>query len=173
MKTKLIITDIDGVWTDGGMYYFDSGLEGKKFSVTDGVGVALAKLANIPIIVISGENIEAVRNRLEKLKITESYLGVQDKMSLVKELLNAKSLRFEDVAYIGDEVNDFPLLQSVGFSCCPNSAPDYTKEIVDYITPSNGGFGAFTDFVTKILDNENIKDSVFEKLLNSYRSSQD
>ena len=115
MKIKLILTDIDGVWTDGGMYYFNDGVEGKRFSTSDGVGVALAKIAEIPIVVISGEDIAALRNRLEKLHLTEAYLGTKDKLALVQELVKQKSLSFDDVAFIGDEINDHALLKVVGF----------------------------------------------------------
>lgn len=169
MKIKLILTDIDGVWTDGGMYYFNDGVEGKRFSTSDGVGVALAKIAEIPIVVISGEDIAALRNRLEKLHLTEAYLGTKDKLALVQELVKQKSLSFDEVAFIGDEINDHALLKVVGFSSCPHSAPPYTKAIVDFITPSKGGFGAFSDFVQKILDNENILDQSLEKLAISYQ----
>lgn len=154
MSVKLIISDIDGVWTDGGMYYMDNGIEVKKFNTSDSVGLLLAKTVNIDVIIISGEDSLCVRNRLKKLNLKEYFLGIKDKVKLVEQIAKNKSLDFKQIAFIGDEVNDYALLKKVGFSSCPQSGPYYTREIVDYITPSIGGMGAFRDFVIEILKRE-------------------
>ena len=165
MNIKLIISDIDGVWTDGGMYYFNNGQEAKKFNTSDSVGVALTKIAKIDLIIISGEDIPALRNRLKKLNIQNHYLGVKNKLSLVEKLAAEKNLQWNQIAFIGDEVNDYELLKKVGFSACPQSAPEYTKQIVDFITPTKGGAGAFRDFVVQLLKQEKKFTEYFEKLL--------
>jgi len=154
MSVKLIITDIDGVWTDGGMFYSESGEEFKKFNTSDGVGVLLAKKAGIKLYIISGENSTAVRNRAKKLKIKNCHVGIKDKVALVEKILVDEGLTYSDIAFIGDEINDIDLLKKVGFSACPQSAPNYTKEIVHAIIPTNGGEGAFRDFVIEILKRE-------------------
>lgn len=153
MKIKLIVTDIDGVWTDGGMYYSDNS-EFKKFNTSDSVGLLLAKAAGIDVMVVTGEDVECVKRRMEKLKIRDYYPGVSDKLSLLKKLTSERNIDFEEIAFIGDEVNDHPLLRRVGFSGCPQSAPSYTKEIVDYVVSTDGGKGAFRDFVLEVLNRE-------------------
>ena len=167
MNIKLIISDIDGVWTDGGMYYFNNGQEAKKFNTSDSIGVSLAKIAKIDLIIISGEDIPALRNRLKKLNINTYYLGVKDKVAVVEELASEKNIGFHEIGFIGDEVNDHELLEKVGFSACPKSAPEYTKKLVHFITHSNGGMGAFRDFVIEILKRENKLTECFRQLLNN------
>ncbi len=161
---KLFISDIDGVWTDSGMYYLDNGVEAKRFSTSDGVGLALAKLAGIDVMVISGEDIPALRNRMNKLKVEHFHLGIKDKVGLLETLMEDRGITFDEIAFIGDEVNDHALLRKVGIAGCPQSAPYYTKEIVDIITESNGGMGAFRDFVIEVLKREGKFDTAFQKL---------
>ena len=172
MNTKLIISDIDGVWTDGGMYYFNDGQEAKKFNTSDSVGVLLARIAKIELIIISGEDIPALRNRLSKLKIRDFHLGVKDKIALVEQLAAERNIGFDEIAFIGDEVNDFALLKRVGFAACPQSAPSYTKEIVDYVTPSVGGMGAFRDFVIEILKRAGKFEESFSQLVHKEYNSK-
>jgi YrbI family 3-deoxy-D-manno-octulosonate 8-phosphate phosphatase len=164
MKIDLIITDVDGVWTDGGMYYFNNGQEAKKFNTSDSVGVLLAKIAGVELMVLSGEDIPALQWRLEKLKIKHVKLGIRDKLSLVKAFAAERNIDFSNIAFIGDEVNDHPLLKAVGFAGCPSSAPDYTRAITDYTTPAAGGEGAFRDFVMEVLRRTGELDSAFTQL---------
>jgi YrbI family 3-deoxy-D-manno-octulosonate 8-phosphate phosphatase len=167
MSIKLIISDIDGVWTDGGMYYFNNGQEAKKFNTSDSVGVSLASMAKIDIVIISGEDIPALRNRLTKLNILNYHLAVKNKVAVVEKLAAERKIEFDEMAFIGDEINDHALLKKVGFSACPNSAPEYTKKIVDFITPSKGGMGAFRDFVIEVLRREDMLKKSFKLLLNN------
>ena len=151
MDIKLIISDIDGVWTDGGMYYSEEGTESRKFNTSDSVGVLMAFEANIDIMVVSGEDVQCVRNRVEKLNIKYYYAGIKDKLNFVERIAMKKNLDLQQIAFIGDEINDHKLLRKVGFSGCPQSSPWYTKGIVDYIVPTKGGNGAFRDFVIEVL----------------------
>ena len=167
MSIKLIISDIDGVWTDGGMYYFNNGQEAKKFNTSDSVGIALASIAQIDIVIISGEDIPALRNRLTKLKIQNYHLGIKNKVAVAERLASERNISLDEIAFIGDEVNDHPLLKQVGFSACPKSAPEYTKNIVDFITPSDGGMGAFRDFVIEVLKREDKFEKSFKLLSNN------
>lgn len=161
MSIKLIITDIDGVWTDGGMFYSESGEEFKKFNTSDSVGVLLARQADIKLYIISGENSKAVVNRAAKLKIDNCYVGIKNKVELVETILAKEGVKYNEVAFIGDEINDIKLLQKVGFSACPQSAPSYTKKIVHAVIPTDGGKGAFRDFVIEVLNRENKLTDVF------------
>lgn len=163
MNVKLIVTDVDGVWTDGGMYYSENS-EFKKFNTSDSVGLLLAKIAGIDVMVVTGEDVDCVRRRMEKLKIENYHPGVKDKLSLLEKVLQERALAFSEVAFVGDEINDHPLLGKVGFSGCPQSAPWYTQEIVDFVVPTNGGYGAFRDFVIEVLRREEILEKVLGQL---------
>lgn len=156
MLPKLILTDIDGVWTDAGMYYDEEGNELKKFNTYDSAGVLFSKMIGIPVGIITGEGAKSVKRRAEKLKIDFLFLNAKDKVEIVKELCNELNIELSDVAYIGDDINDFNLLRLVGFSGAPSSAPVYMKEIVDVVLSKKGGEGVFREFVELILTNNNI-----------------
>jgi 3-deoxy-D-manno-octulosonate 8-phosphate phosphatase, yrbI family len=153
---KLIATDIDGVWTDGGMYYDQKGNEWKKFNTYDSAGVLFAKKLNIPIAIITGEDTEIVRRRAAKLKVDHLFMGVENKLIVLSELCRELSISLSEVAYIGDDINDIEILKNVGFSACPSSAPDYIKELVTIICSKKGGEGVFREFVETILENNRV-----------------
>ena len=155
MLPRLVITDIDGVWTDGGMFYTAEGDVMKCFSVKDGWGVAMLHRYKIPIAIMTGENSMIVQRRAEKLKIDYCFLGVQNKVECARQLCSKLGVTLDEVAFIGDDINDLPLLRLVGFSASPVNTPDYIRKEVDYVTSTHGGYGAFREFVAKILsDNE-------------------
>ncbi len=164
MDIRLIITDIDGVWTDGGMYYTESGDEFKKFTTSDSVGVLLARQAGIKLVIITGEKSKAVQKRAQKLKIEDCYIGIQNKLALAHKIASEENLTLEQIAFVGDEINDHPLLKAVGFSGCPQSAPSYTRDIVDYIVPNDGGKGVFRDFVIEVLKRMGSFDQYFRQV---------
>lgn len=149
---KVILTDIDGVWTDGGMYYDQTGNEWKKFHTYDSAGVLFAHQKNILVGIITGEETEIVRRRAEKLKVDYLYQGVANKLETVQRLIEQLGVTMNEVAYIGDDLNDIELLKAVGISAAPSSAPGYIKKVVSFITEKKGGEGAFREFVEKILD---------------------
>ena len=149
---KLIVTDIDGVWTDGGMYYDQTGNELKKFNTYDGVGVSLAHQHNIPVGIITGEETEIVRRRAEKLAIDFLFQGCKNKLEAIKSLCDELKITTKEVAYIGDDFNDVEVLDAVGISAVPNSSPDYIKRHAQMTLHKNGGEGAFREFVETILN---------------------
>lgn len=155
---KLVITDIDGVWTDGGMYYDQTGNEWKKFNTSDSAGVLFCKKLNIPVCIITGETTEIVIRRSEKLKIDYLFQGVQDKVSTANVLREKLGLGWNEVAYIGDDIGDLSLLQKVGYSGAPANAPTYIQSVVNYVTKKSGGEGAFREFVEEIIGMERIKE---------------
>ncbi|MBS2100776.1 KdsC family phosphatase [Carboxylicivirga linearis] len=167
---KLILTDIDGVWTDGGMYYAQDGNELKKFHTGDSAGVLYAHLLNIPVGIVTGEKTQIVKRRAEKLDIDYLLQGVSDKVKVVKELLRDLEIQFEEVAYIGDDINDIALLNKVGYSGAPSNAIPLVKKKVDYVTEKAGGEGAFREFVEWILNksgmNENSLYSLYKEKKN-------
>lgn len=150
-KPKLILTDIDGVWTDGGMYYDQTGNEWKKFHTYDSAGVLFAHQNEIPVGIITGEDTEIVARRAAKLKVDYLFQGVKNKLEVAENLCKELNITFEDVAYIGDDIGDVDLLKNVGISATPNSAPEYVKKYSQMVMSKNGGEGVFREFVEKIL----------------------
>ena len=151
MEIKLILTDIDGVWTDGGMYYDQTGNEWKKFHTYDSAGVLWCKKAKIPVGIISGEDTEIVKRRAEKLKVDFLLQGVLDKLAAVEKLCKELNITLQEVAYIGDDINDIEVLQRVGFSGCPSSSPLYIQTLVTKVMSKKGGEGVFREFVEEIM----------------------
>ncbi|QQX78178.1 HAD hydrolase family protein [Aequorivita iocasae] len=152
---KLVLTDIDGVWTDGGMYYDQTGNELKKFHTYDSAGVLFCKLNNIPVGIITGETTKIVENRAKKLKVDFLYQGAQKKLEIVSSLCKQLNISMGDVAYLGDDLNDIELLKNVGFSGAPISAPTYIKKLADIVIQKKGGEGVFREFVEFILIENN------------------
>ena len=167
LNIKLFITDIDGVWTDGGMYYGESDIELKKFNTSDSAGVLFLKLAGIKTAIITGEDSKAVKRRAEKLKIDALYTGIKNKLAVAESLLKEYGFQWEEVAFIGDDINDILLLRKVGLSACPNSAEDYIKKEVDWILERRGGEGVFREFVQKYLKQTNRLENVINLYLKS------
>lgn len=161
---RLILTDIDGVWTDGGMYYDGTDTELKKFHTYDSAGVLFAHYYNIPVGIITGEDTQIVARRAKKLNVDFCILGCKDKAREAKHICSEIGIGFSDIAYIGDDINDLKLLQKVKWSGAPNSAPDYIKKIVKIITHKKGGEGAFREFVETILGERKIQ-SILDSLL--------
>ncbi|GAB3545371.1 KdsC family phosphatase [Spirosoma fluminis] len=152
-RIKLVLTDCDGVLTDAGVYYGESGEIFKRFNIRDGMGVVrLREMFGIETGIVTGETSPSVVTRAAKLKITELHLGASDKLSLLKGILTRKGLDASEVAFIGDDVNDLEILQAVGFSACPADATRYNKAVVDYCCEANGGQGCFRELAEFIID---------------------
>jgi len=162
---KLVLTDIDGVWTDGGMYYDQTGNELKKFNTSDSAGVVFLRLLEIPMGIITGENTQIVQRRADKLKISRLYMGVMNKLEVAEKLCAELQISLQEVAYIGDDLNDAVLLKAVGFSAIPANAPAYMEKFAQIRLTKNGGDGAFREFVEIILQEENLFDTAIEKYL--------
>lgn len=158
MTPLIILTDIDGVWTDGGMYYDQTGNEWKKFHTYDSAGVLFAHLRGIKVGIITGEKTEIVARRAEKLKVDYLFQGVKDKLKIVKELCDKEGVDIHDVAYIGDDINDIEVLKAVGIAGVPASAPEYIKELSTVTLSKKGGEGVFREFVEGILNVNSISD---------------
>jgi 3-deoxy-D-manno-octulosonate 8-phosphate phosphatase (KDO 8-P phosphatase) len=162
---KLIITDIDGVWTDGGMYYDQTGNEWKKFNTSDSAGILFCKKLNIKTAILTGEETQIVKRRAEKLNVDFLFQGVKDKLNVAIELCQSLQISLHEVAYIGDDINDLKLLKEVGFSACPCNAADYIKNKVHYVTTKKGGEGAYREFVEHIVSQYYDLNKFVEELL--------
>lgn len=165
---KLIFTDIDGVWTDGGMYYDQTGNEWKKFNTSDSVGVVYCKMLGIPVCILTGEDTDIVRRRAEKLKVDFLYQGVRNKLTTAAQLCETLNISLKEVAFIGDDINDLALIKAVGVSGCPANAADYIKQEVTFVTDLEGGKGAFRNFVEIVLKQTNKFEAALELALNQY-----
>jgi 3-deoxy-D-manno-octulosonate 8-phosphate phosphatase (KDO 8-P phosphatase) len=149
---QLLLTDCDGVLTDGGVYYSEQGEVMKRFSIRDGMGVErLRTLAGVQVGIISGEDSAALRMRAQKLRITELYLGIKDKNSLLDLILEQHHLRAEQVAYIGDDTNDVEIMTRVGLAACPADATPFARQVASYRCKHRGGDGAFREFAEFII----------------------
>ena len=148
---KLVGTDIDGVWTDARMYYSADGDIMKSFSTYDGMGVKLLREAGIPLIIMTGENTEIVTKRAKKLGTDFIFQGENKKLRRLKKVCKELDITLDEVAYIGDDVNDLDVLQAVGISAMPPNSPILDQFNPDYLTTRCGGDGAFRDFVDFIL----------------------
>lgn len=146
-KIKMFLTDCDGCLTDGGMYYSENGDELKKFNTKDGMGLSNIRNKGVVTGIITGENTKIVERRAEKLHINELHQGVTDKLSVVRELAKKYHVSLEEVAYVGDDVNDIPVMEQVGFPCTVNDANSKVKELAAYISSYNGGDGAIRDII--------------------------
>ena len=151
-RIKLLLTDVDGVLTDNGVYYGESGEIFKRFSIRDGMGVErLRKLCGIETGIVTGELSPSVARRAEKLQIVQLHLGVKDKLGKLQELMAKEGLTWEELAFIGDDVNDLAVLEKVGFSACPGDAMAAVSRVVHYRCTERGGYGAFREFAEYII----------------------
>ena len=150
-QIRLFATDVDGVLTDAGMYYSESGDELKKFNTRDGMGIKLLQKAGIVTAIVTQERTKLVARRAEKLTIPEVHQGVMDKLALVREMAARHGFSLSQVAYIGDDVNDLETLKAVGFSATPADGLPQVAAVVDYVCSKKGGEGAVREIIEMIL----------------------
>jgi YrbI family 3-deoxy-D-manno-octulosonate 8-phosphate phosphatase len=149
---KLFATDVDGVLTDAGMYYSESGDEWKKFNTRDGMGIKLLQRAGIITAIVTQERTKLVARRAEKLAIPELHQGTMDKLKVIQEMAARYGFSLEQVAYIGDDVNDLAALKAVGFSASPSDGLPEIVNAVDYVCRKKGGEGAVREIIEMILN---------------------
>jgi len=141
-RVRLLCVDVDGVLTDAGMYYGPDGEVLKKFNTRDGMGLARVREAGIAVAIISGEDSAIVHARAAKLKIDDVYCGAANKRVAIDELCGKHGLHVEQVAFIGDDLNDLPALECVGLACAVSDAAEPVKQVAHYVTTRRGGDGA-------------------------------
>jgi len=151
-KIKLVGTDIDGVWTDSKMYVTPDGEWMKAFSTYDGMATAMLKEKGIIVAILTGENSDVVIARAEKLQIDEVYVDEHEKLKRLIYLTKKYDITMDEVAYIGDDINDLEVLKVVGFSALAGNSPIQDQFTPDYVTTRHGGNGAFREFADIILN---------------------
>lgn len=154
---RLFATDVDGVLTDAGMYYSESGDEWKKFNTRDGMGIKLLQRAGLITAIVTQERTRLVARRAEKLAIPELHQGIMDKLTVVREMATRHGLTLRQVAYIGDDVNDIETLKAVGFSASPADGLPQVLRVVDYVCRKKGGEGAVRELAEMILGAQGVK----------------
>lgn len=157
---KLIVCDVDGVLTDGGLYYTAEGMVMKRFQVHDGIGIKLAQAAGLEIAIVSGDPSELVRRRASVLGITECHLGPQRKTGCVDGIRERLGLGWEQVAFIGDDWIDIGAMRKVGLPIAVQNAQPEIKELALLVTDLEGGKGAVREAIRFILTAQ----GVYEKL---------
>ncbi len=159
-KIKLVILDVDGVMTDGGIILDNEGNEFKKFHVRDGHGIKMLNKAGIKVAVITGRKSKVVQRRAEELGITDLYQGVFKKSAIYESLLQKYRYKDEEVAFMGDDIVDIGLLKRVGFSAVPSDADEGAKKWAAFISAKKGGSGAVRELIDLILKSSGLWDSV-------------
>jgi 3-deoxy-D-manno-octulosonate 8-phosphate phosphatase (KDO 8-P phosphatase) len=152
---KLILTDVDGVLTDTGVYYSEKGEIMKRFSIRDGMGVEILRENGIETAIITREKSPSVKKRGEKLKMVWIFLGIWDKVEYIPTILKKTGLAMNELAYIGDDVNDLEIIKEIakhGLCGTPGDGMPVIKKEVHYTAKANAGYGAFRDFAEWILD---------------------
>ena len=150
-KIKLLITDVDGVLTDNGLYYTEEGLVLKKFNVKDGMGVVRLRQSGIKTAIISTDESKIIKKRAERLKMDFVYTGTWDKDIKMKEICEIMNISTEETAFIGDDVNDIGIINAAGITACPADAMPEIKSLVDIVFEKKGGEGVFR-VVLKVTD---------------------
>jgi 3-deoxy-D-manno-octulosonate 8-phosphate phosphatase (KDO 8-P phosphatase) len=140
-QVRALFFDVDGVLTDGKITYDDSGRELKSFHVKDGLIIAHLKRAGIIVGIISGRESETVARRASELKLDFCHQGIVDKASVFEKLVEYHKLKRKHVAFVGDDINDLPVLRIAGLAVCPADAPIYVKGVAELVTAVNGGHG--------------------------------
>lgn len=163
MKYKLIVSDIDGVWTDGSFYYSSEGDAMRRFTTRDSYGVRLCQLNDLPILILSTEKNPMVEKRMEKLQIKHVRLGIRNKYKSLSGYCKQHEIDLSEVAYIGDDMNDFHLIGKVGFFACPADAYPQVKEKATLVLNARGGEGAFREFVENLLGQEGLLEQTYQK----------
>ena len=163
---KMIISDVDGVWTDGSIYIGIKNSEFKKFNVNDGAGVALLRQSGIKLALISGRKSNATTLRAAELKIEDVYNGTLNKIPPYEELKSKYNLTDSEVAYLGDDLIDIPVMQKVSVPIATQNASAACKNAAVHVTQSSGGEGAFREAVEWILSEQGRLEEVIQSLRN-------
>ena len=158
----MLISDVDGVWTDGSFYKGTDNIELKKFSVHDGVGVAMARAAKIKIALISGRYSSATEHRAKELSIKDVYNGTLNKLTVYEKLKLKYKLDDSNIAYIGDDLIDIPVMEVVALPIAVSNATPDVKKIAAHITELSGGEGAFREAISWIISEQGRTEEVIQ-----------
>lgn len=165
-KVKLLALDVDGVLTDGSINISSDGELFKGFNAKDGLGISCLVRSGIKVIIITGRKSPIIRFRANELGITDVFEGVKDKNTALNEALLKYDLALEEIAYVGDDLNDLPVLVRAGLPCAPADAVAEVLEVACYISRANGGRGAVREVAELILKSKNKWKQIVESYIN-------
>jgi len=164
-KIKLFISDVDGVFTDGAFYISGELKEFKKFNALDGLGVKILQTAGIPVVVISGRHSDSTTDRMTKLGIENIFQGEIGKLDAYEKMKQKFAVEDEEIAYIGDDVVDIPLLKKVGFAATVPNSIEEVQKVAHYVTEREGGCGAFREVADMLLKAQDKFYTAIEKFI--------
>jgi len=150
-KIKLVLTDVDGVLTDGGRYYSEKGEIVKRFHVRDGMGINILLRNGIKTAIVTKENSKIVKKWAKEMNISKTYSGIKNKEKELEKICKFYKILPDEVAFIGDDVNDIELMKKVGFSVTPSDGILQAKKIANYVCTTSGGNGALREMIDLIL----------------------
>lgn len=162
---EMLVLDVDGCLTNGAITYTESGDEIKSFSVKDGLAIATWIRMGKKVSIITGRKSDIVRRRMSELKVTHIYQGIRHKKEKLDEILVLEGLDYSQVAAIGDDLNDYHMLQSVGVSFTPQNGVDYIKDSVDVVLDTCGGDGAVREMIEKIISEQGLTERFLKEWL--------
>ena len=148
----MLVMDVDGVLTDASVYCDNSGMEMKRFSVRDGMGLGMIRDIGIKTGIITKEKADIIDYRAKKLKIDHVYKGIDDKIKVLEEISHKSGIPLNEIAYMGDDINDKEVLKAAGFSVVPNNCEKSLKNIADYICINDGGNGCIREICNMIIE---------------------
>lgn len=151
-KIKMIVLDVDGTMTNGSIYYNSNGEETKQFNVKDGLAVRIARAAGLDVAIITGRRSTMVEKRASELNISYVFTGAQKKLAALNQLLTETDVHYEEIYYIGDDLNDLQCMERVGLRGCPIDADERIKQICEIVADKQGGQGAVRDCIKKLLE---------------------
>ena len=171
-QVKMLLLDVDGVMTDGGIILGPGEIEMKRFNTLDGMGITLARAAGLRVGILTGRSSEAVSKRAKELKIDEVQEGSNYKEKGYQEILKKYGLRDEEIAYVGDDVFDIPILKRAGLAVCVASGAEDAKKVSHYVTRRKGGDGAVREVVEMLLEKTGKKEAALTAIFNSLKEGE-
>lgn len=162
-EIRLIVLDVDGTMTDGGVYIDNNRVETKKFAIKDGCGIVLAHAVGIEFMILTGRESNCVRQRAEELKIRYIYQNVKNKITFLKKFMEEHGISKDQLAYIGDDLNDLYAMRLAGTKACPGDAAREIQEQCDYVLSAKGGEGAVREFIELLLKGQGKWETAIEK----------
>ncbi|MCM1183107.1 MAG: HAD hydrolase family protein [Roseburia sp.] len=164
---KLIVMDVDGTLTDGGLYYSNEGAETKKFCVKDGIGILMVQAVEKKCMIMTGKESDLVKKRAEDLHIEHVFQGIHNKKRCLMAFMKKEQVAGDEILYIGDDLNDLGAMQIAGRVGCPADAAEEVKLLADFISVYTGGNGAVRDILFKLLKEEGLYEKAIENVYGS------
>lgn len=162
-----MIFDNDGVFTDGGLYYMDGIEKFRKFNAKDGMGIRILQQTSLIPAIITGKSSQELEKRAEVLGIDLLFQGIKNKLIVVKKLCKQFNATLDEIVYVGDDLNDLPVLEKVGLPICVHSACEELQKVCVYRTKKDGGAGAVREAIEFVLKKENVYKQAVDKFIKS------